>query len=78
LGFDGNQNKHLGTQKITARGKIHNLIYSWKVKKVFGTCPVETGAVDAHRKLPSSLGDNNKIVLEFNDFALKYRSLMEP
>jgi hypothetical protein len=37
------------------------LIYSWKRKRVFGTCLIETGVVDAHPKLHANLGDNNRI-----------------
>jgi hypothetical protein len=37
------------------------LIYSWKRKRVFGTCLVETIIVDAHSKLPTSLGDDNRV-----------------
>jgi hypothetical protein len=44
-----------------ARGRAHNFIYSWKLKRVIGTCLVETSVVDAHLKLPVSLGYNNKV-----------------
>jgi hypothetical protein len=37
------------------------LIYSWKRKRVYETCLVETGVVDAHPKLPASLGDDNRV-----------------
>jgi hypothetical protein len=36
------------------------LVYSWKRKRVFGTCLVETGVVDAHLKLPIGLMDDNR------------------
>jgi hypothetical protein len=37
------------------------LVYSQKRERVFGACLVETGVVDAHPKLPTSLGDDNRI-----------------
>jgi hypothetical protein len=37
------------------------LVYSWKGKRVSGTCLIETGVVDAHSKLPVGLGDDNKV-----------------
>jgi hypothetical protein len=37
------------------------LIYSWKRKRVFGTCLVETRVVDAHPKLPAGLRDDNRV-----------------
>jgi hypothetical protein len=37
------------------------LNYLWKRKRIFGTCLVETSVVDAHLKLPTDLGDNNKV-----------------
>jgi hypothetical protein len=50
------------------------LVYSWKRKRVFRTCLVEIGVVDAHPKLPTGLGDDNRIgqpqwVLDFLDKA---------
>jgi hypothetical protein len=38
------------------------LIYSWKRKRIFVTCHVDTSVVDAHPKLPASLRDNNRVV----------------
>jgi hypothetical protein len=35
------------------------LVYSWKWKRVFGTCLIETGVVDAHLKLLTGLGNDN-------------------
>jgi hypothetical protein len=48
------------------------LVYSWKRKRVFGTCLVETGVVDAHPKLPAGHGDDNRVgeppwVVELSD-----------
>jgi hypothetical protein len=37
------------------------LIYSWKRERIFGTCLVETSVVDANPKLPTSLGDDNRV-----------------
>jgi hypothetical protein len=37
------------------------LVYSWKRKRVFGTCFVETSVVYAYPKLPTSLGDDNRV-----------------
>jgi hypothetical protein len=37
------------------------LIYSWKRKRIFGACLVETSVVDAHPKLPASIGDDNRV-----------------
>jgi hypothetical protein len=37
------------------------LIYSWERKRVFGTCLVETRVVNAHPKLPTDLGDDNRV-----------------
>jgi hypothetical protein len=37
------------------------LVYSWKRKKIFGACLVETGVVNAHLKLPASLWDDNRV-----------------
>jgi hypothetical protein len=33
----------------------------WKRKRIFGTCYVETSIVDAHPKLPTGLGDDNRV-----------------
>jgi hypothetical protein len=37
------------------------LIYSRERERVFWTCLIETGVVDAHPKLPTSLGDNYRV-----------------
>jgi hypothetical protein len=37
------------------------LIFSWKRERIFGTCLIETSVVDAHSKLPVSLGDDNRV-----------------
>jgi hypothetical protein len=37
------------------------LIYSWERERVFWTCLVETSVVDAHPKLPSGLGNDNRV-----------------
>jgi hypothetical protein len=37
------------------------LIYSWKRERVFWTCLIETSVVNAHPKLPASLGDDNRV-----------------
>jgi hypothetical protein len=37
------------------------LVYSWKRKRVFRICLVETGVVDAHPKLPTDLRDYNRV-----------------
>jgi hypothetical protein len=37
------------------------LVYLWKRKRVFGTCLVQTGIVDAHPNLPVGLGDDNRV-----------------
>jgi hypothetical protein len=37
------------------------LIYSWKWIWVLGTCLIEVGVVDAHPKLPISLGNDDWI-----------------
>jgi hypothetical protein len=37
------------------------LVYSWKRKRVFGSCLFKTGVVDAHLKLPVGLEDNNRV-----------------
>jgi hypothetical protein len=33
----------------------------WKRERVFWTCLVETSVVDAHPKLPTCLGDDNRV-----------------
>jgi hypothetical protein len=33
----------------------------WKRKRIFGTCLVETSVVDAHPKLPTGFGDDNRV-----------------
>jgi hypothetical protein len=43
------------------RGRIYDLIYSWKRKRIFGTCLIETIVVDAHPKLLVGLGDDNRV-----------------
>jgi hypothetical protein len=48
-------------QQITPGGGVYNLIYSGKWIRVFWTCLIEVGVVDAHPKLPVSLGDNDRI-----------------
>jgi hypothetical protein len=37
------------------------LVYLWQRKRVFGTCLVGTGVVDAHLKLLAGLGDDNRV-----------------
>jgi hypothetical protein len=37
------------------------VVYSWKRKRVFGTCLVDIGVVDAHPKHPAGLGDDNRV-----------------
>jgi hypothetical protein len=37
------------------------LIYSWKRERIFGTCLVETSVVDAHSKLPTGHGNDNRV-----------------
>jgi hypothetical protein len=41
--------------------RIHDLIYSWKWIWVLGTGLIEVGVVDAHPKLPVSLGNDDWI-----------------
>jgi hypothetical protein len=48
-------------QEVAPRGRIHDLIYSWKWIRVLGTSLIEVGVVDAHLKLPISLGNDNWI-----------------
>jgi hypothetical protein len=48
-------------QQITAKGRVHDLINSWKRERIFGTCLIETSVVDAHPKIPTGLGDDNKV-----------------
>jgi hypothetical protein len=48
-------------QQITARGRVHGLIYSWKRKRIFSACLVETGVVDTHPKFPIGLRDGNRV-----------------
>jgi hypothetical protein len=50
------------------------LIYSWKRKRIFGICLVETSVVDAHPKLSAGLGNDNRVgqppwVVDFPDEA---------
>jgi hypothetical protein len=47
--------------QITARGRIHDFIYSWKRGEIFGTCLVETGVVGAYPKFYAGLGDDNRV-----------------
>jgi hypothetical protein len=47
--------------EVAPRGRIHDLIYSWKWIWVLGTGLIEVGVVDAHLKLPISLGNNDWI-----------------
>jgi hypothetical protein len=44
-----------------ARGRIHDLFYSWKRKSIFGTYLVETSVVDAHSKPLAGLGVDNRV-----------------
>jgi hypothetical protein len=37
------------------------LIYSWKRERIFRACLIETSVVDAHLKLPASIGDDNRV-----------------
>jgi hypothetical protein len=37
------------------------LIYSWERERVFWTCLIETSVVIAHSKLPTCLGDDNRV-----------------
>jgi hypothetical protein len=48
-------------QQITPGGGVYNLIYSRKWIRVFWTCLIEIGVVDAHPKLPISLWDHDRI-----------------
>jgi hypothetical protein len=48
-------------QQVTPGGGIYNLIYSRKWIRVFWTCLIEVGVVDAHLKLPISLWDHDQI-----------------
>jgi hypothetical protein len=48
-------------QQVTPVGGVYNLIYSRKRIRVFWTCVIEIGVVDAHPKLPVSLWDNDRI-----------------
>jgi hypothetical protein len=46
---------------MTAGGRIHDLIYSWEGKRIFGTWLVETCVVDAHPTLPIGLRDDKRV-----------------
>jgi hypothetical protein len=46
-------------QQVTPRGGVYNLIYSRKWIRVFWTCLIKIGVVDAHPKLPVSLWDDD-------------------
>jgi hypothetical protein len=48
-------------QEVAPRGRIHDLIYSWKWIWVLGTGLIKVGIVDAHLKLPISLGNDDWI-----------------
>jgi hypothetical protein len=37
------------------------LIYLWKRERIFGACLVQTSVVDAQPKLPTDLGDDNRV-----------------
>ena len=37
------------------------MVYTWKWIRVFWTCLVEVGVVDAHLKLPVSLRDDDRV-----------------
>jgi hypothetical protein len=48
-------------QQVTPGGGVYNLIYSRKRIRVFWTCLIKIGVVDAHPKLPVSLRDDDRI-----------------
>jgi hypothetical protein len=48
-------------QQITVRSRVHDLIYLWERERVFRTCLIETSVVDAPPKLPTCLGDDNRV-----------------
>jgi hypothetical protein len=48
-------------QQVTPGGGVYNLIYSRKWIRVFWTCLIKIGVVDAHPKLPVSLWDDDRI-----------------
>jgi hypothetical protein len=48
-------------QQITPGGGVHNLIYTREWIRVFWTCLVKIGVVDAHPKLPVGLWDYNRV-----------------
>jgi hypothetical protein len=53
------------------------LIYSWKRKRIFGACLVETGVVDAHPKFPTGLGDDNRVGQPLRVVDLPYEASVE-
>jgi hypothetical protein len=48
-------------QQVTSGGGVYNLIYAREWIRIFRTCLIEIGVVDAHLKLPVSLWDNDQI-----------------
>jgi hypothetical protein len=48
-------------KQVTPGGGVYNLIYSRKWIRVFWTCLIKIGVVDAHPKLPFSLRDDDRI-----------------
>jgi hypothetical protein len=49
------------SQQIIARGRVHDLINSWKREIIFWTCLIETSVVNAHLKLLAILGVDNRV-----------------
>jgi hypothetical protein len=48
-------------QQITPGGGVYNLVYTREWIKIFWTCLIKIGVVDAHAKLPVSLRDHDWI-----------------
>jgi hypothetical protein len=48
-------------QQVAPGGGVYNLIYAREWIRVFWTCLIEIGVVDAHPKLPVSLRDDDRI-----------------
>jgi hypothetical protein len=56
---------------------MHDLIYSWKRKRIFGAHLVKTSVVDAPLKLPASLGDDNRVGQPPRVVDLSYEAIIE-
>jgi hypothetical protein len=48
-------------QQVTPGGGVYNLIYPRKWIRIFWTCLIKIGVVNAHPKLPISLWDDDRI-----------------